>query len=140
MALLRAEQKLGVALHANGERDRAMEDRAVSEPEADSDFYQMVNLFPDDTGLPMVVWASERGRARHDVHVKVCETHGTRMLPGNLATVAVRPTPRLLSGHLSAADLRAVCDWIALNEAALVDLWDYRISGIEFGRRMRRLP
>jgi hypothetical protein len=112
----------------------------VSEHEDDTGFFEMVNLFPDDTGLPMVVWASERGHARHDVRVKVCETHGTRMLPGNLATVAVRPTPHLVAGQLSAADLRAVSDWIKLNEAALVDLWEYRISGIEFGRRMQRLP
>jgi hypothetical protein len=112
----------------------------VSESEDDTGFYEMVNLFPDDTGLPMVVWASERGHARHDVQVKVYETHGTRMLPGNLATVAVRPTPRLVSGQLSAADLRAVSDWIKLNEVALVDLWEYRISGFEFGRRMQRLP
>jgi hypothetical protein len=111
----------------------------VSERE-DTGFYDMVNLFPDDTGLPMVVWASERGYARRDVRLKVCETHGTRMLPGNLATVAVRPAPRLVSGRLSAADLRAVIEWIKLNEAALVDLWEYRISGIEFGRRTQRLP
>jgi hypothetical protein len=111
------------------------------EREDDTGFYEMVNLFPADIGLPMVVWASERGRARHDVRVKVCcETHGTPMLPGNLATVAVRPQPRLVSGHLSAADLRAVSDWIKLNEAALVDYWDYNISGVEFGRRMQRLP
>ena len=109
----------------------------MSENEDDTGFYAMVNLLPADTGLPMVVWASERGRARHDVRVKVCEAHG---LPRTLATVAMRPTPRLVAGQLSAADLRAVIDWIKLNEDALVDYWEYRISGIEFGRRMRRVP
>jgi hypothetical protein len=138
----------------------------MSEIEDDTGFYEMVNLFPADTGLPMAVWASERGRPagqpagqtrwlkadrglkahRHDVRVKVCETHGTRMLPGNPATVAVRPPfdyrsgPRFVAGQLSAADPRAVSDWIRLNEAALVDYWEYRISGIEFGRRIWRLP
>ncbi len=112
----------------------------MSEVEDDTDFYEMANLYPADTGLPMVVWASVRGNARHDVRVKVCETHGTQMQPGTLASVAVRPTPRLVAGQLSPADLRAVSDWIRLNEAALVDHWEYRISAAEFVRRMQRLP
>jgi hypothetical protein len=48
------------------------------------DFFEMANLFPADTGLPMVVWASERGHARHDVRVEVNQSHGTRMLPETL--------------------------------------------------------
>src|SRR5215831_5669487 len=97
---------------------------------AEEDFFEMANLYPADSGLPMVVWASERGRARHDVRVKVNQSHGTRMLPGNLATVAVRPSPRLIAGQLSAADFQAVSEWIRLNEAVLVEHWNYQISGI----------
>jgi hypothetical protein len=49
--------------------------------EIDNDtLFEMANLFPADTGLPMVIWASERGRARHDVRIKVNQSHGTRML------------------------------------------------------------
>jgi hypothetical protein len=106
----------------------------------EEDFFEMANLFPDDTGLPMVVWASERGHARHDVRIKVSLSHGTRMLPGNLAVVAVRPVPRLVVGNLSPADLRSVSDWIRLNEAALVDYWEYRISTAQFIRQLRSLP
>jgi hypothetical protein len=40
------------------------------EPEAD-DLFQMANLFPRTTGLPVTVWVSPRGNARHDVRVKV---------------------------------------------------------------------
>jgi hypothetical protein len=109
-------------------------------PKTEEDFFEMADLFPDDTGLPMVVWASERGHARHDVWVKVNQSHGTRMLPGNLAVVAVRPVPRLVAGNLSPADLRSVSDWIRLNEAALVDYWEYRISTAQFIRLLRRLP
>ena len=108
--------------------------------QAEDDFFEMANLFPADTGLPMVVWASERGRARHDVRVKVNQSHGTRMLPGNLAVVAVRPTPRLVAGNLSPADLSAVSDWIRLNEAALVNYWEYRISTAQLIQQLRRLP
>jgi hypothetical protein len=108
--------------------------------ETDDDaLFEMANLFPADTGLPMVVWASERGHARHDVRIKVNQAHGTRMPPGNLATVAARPAPRLVDGQLSATDLQLVSQWIRLNEAALLDYWEYRISTAEFVRRLRRL-
>ena len=33
------------------------------------DLFEMANLYPDTTGLPMTVWVSPRGDARHDVRV-----------------------------------------------------------------------
>jgi len=65
---------------------------------------------------------------------------GTRMLPGNLATVAVRPAPRLIAGQLSAADMQAVSEWVRLNEAALVAYWEYQISAAGLMQQLRRLP
>ena len=108
--------------------------------EAEDDFFEMANLFPADTGLPMVVWVSERGHARHDVGVKVNQSHGTPMLPGNLAVVAVLPAPRLVAGNLSPADLGAVSEWVRLNEAVLVDYWEYRISTLQLIQQLRRFP
>src|SRR5262249_22756766 len=90
----------------------------------DTDFFLMANLRPKTTGLPMVVWVSERGTARHDVRVKIALQHGDRIDPSHAAAFGVRPTPRLISGHLSAADQCAVSDWIKLNEAARVEYWD----------------
>jgi hypothetical protein len=108
--------------------------------DAEDNFFEMANLFPADTGLPMVVWASERGGARHDVRVKVNQAHGTRILPGSFAVVAVRPAPRLVAGNLSPADLGVVSEWIRLNEAALVNYWEYRISTSQLIQQLRRLP
>ena len=101
--------------------------------------FEMANIYPGESGLSMTVWVGPRGRARHDVRVKVNLTHGNQMSIGNTAVVAVRPSPHLIAGHLSATDLRAVSDWIRLNEGAIVAHWDGRISAIEFGRRMQRL-
>ena len=88
----------------------------------------------------MTVWAGPRGNARHDVWVKVNITNGNQMSISNTAVVAVRPVPRLIAGRLSSADLQAVSDWLRLNEAALAAHWDGQISGVELGRRLRRLP
>lgn len=47
----------------------------------------MVNLRPEETGLPVIVWISMRGDARHDVRVKVAR--GPRVLP-SVAPVSAR--------------------------------------------------
>jgi hypothetical protein len=106
----------------------------------DDALFEMANIYPADSGLPMTVWVSPRGHARHDVRIKVNMAHGSSMSISNTAVVAVRPAPRLIAGQLAAADLRLVSDWIRLNEPAILDHWEGRISAIEFGRRMQRLP
>jgi hypothetical protein len=101
--------------------------RRAAEAETD-DLFEMANLYPDTTGLPMTVWISPRGNARHDVRVKVNMTHGNQMSIANTAVVGVRPTPRVISGRLSPGDMRAVSRWIALNTDALVAYWEGRID------------
>jgi hypothetical protein len=103
------------------------------------ELYEMANLFPRTTGLPMTVWVGPRGNARHDVRVKVNMTHGNQMNLDNTAVVAVRPSPRLMAGALSTADERAVADWITLNAAAIVAYWDGDIDTLELVQALKRL-
>jgi hypothetical protein len=104
----------------------------------DADTYEMANLYPRDTGLPMTVWVSQRARARHDVRIKVCRTHGDRMDGTNLAVVAISPAPRVVHGPLAQRDFASVAAWFVLNEAALIDYWNGTLSTLEFGGRLRR--
>ena len=83
------------------------EDR-MSDIEQDDELYEMVNLAPRLTGLPMTVWARPRGRAQHDLSIKVVQTHGRTMDITNTAVVGVRPAPRLIEGQLSPPDMQAV--------------------------------
>jgi len=103
------------------------------------EIYEMVNLVPRMTGLPMTIWARPSGAARHDCSIKVVQTHGRQMDIANTAVVAVRPAPRLVEGHLSAADIAAVSDWIRLNQSTLIDYWDFQIDTDEFLRRLQPL-
>jgi hypothetical protein len=104
------------------------------------DEWEMVNLYPDDTGLSMTVHAMPRGRARHDVRLKVHKTHGSRMVATNTAVVGVLPLPHLVEDGLKPKDQIAVFQWAALNEAVLVDYWNGKISTGEFLRRLQKLP
>ena len=101
------------------------------------DLFEMATLFPATTGLPMTVWVSPRGSARHDVRVKVHMTHGNQMNPANTAVVAVRPTPRMISGRLSSEDERAVFAWVSANTDALIAYWDGRIDTIQLGNLLK---
>ena len=103
------------------------------------DLFEMANLFPVTTGLPMTVWVSPRGNARHDVRVKVNMTHGNQMNPANTAVVALRPSPRIIAGRLSPDDERAVFQWVSLNETALVSYWDGQIDTIQLGHLLKPL-
>jgi len=107
--------------------------------EAEDELFLMTNLYPATTGLPMVIWVGPSYGAQHDVRIKVSIAHGQRMDPSNLAVVAVRPTPHLVAGQLSPADLRAVAQWIALNEAAILDHWNGLTDGVQLGRQLQPL-
>ena len=104
------------------------------------DLTLMTNLYPRTTGLPMVVWVGPSSGAPHDVRIKVMPAHGTRMDPGNLAVVAMRPRPHVVAGHLTTGDLQAVSRWIALNETAILDHWNGLTDGAELAQVLRRLP
>jgi hypothetical protein len=104
------------------------------------DLFEIANLYPAETGLPMTVWVSPRGNARHDVRIKVNMTHGDQMSISNTAVVAVRPTPRLIAGQLSPADAEAVFEWVRLNTNTLVVYWNGQIGTIQMAQALKPLP
>lgn len=109
-------------------------------PQESDDLFEMANLFPRTTGLPMTVWVSPRGNARHDLRVKVNMTHGNQMNVANTAVVGVRPVPHLISGRLTPDDEHAVFQWVSMNAAALIAYWDGQIDTIELGERLQPIP
>jgi hypothetical protein len=107
------------------------------EREDTDDLFEMANLYPRETGLPMTVWVSPRGDARHEIRVKVNMAHGDQMNIANTAIVGVRPTPRVIAGRLAAADAQAIFQWVMLNTDALVAYWEGRIGTIELAAALR---
>lgn len=101
------------------------------------DPYLMANLFPKTTGLPFVVWISEHGHARHDVRVKAAR--GPKAIPGEMASVAVRPDIRLVEGKMAAEDFALLKTWIERNREVLVEYWDSEIDTAEAINRLVRV-
>lgn len=106
---------------------------------ATDDLFEMANLYPRTTGLPMTVWVSPRGGARHDARVKVSRHGGDRMVPEDAAVVSIRPQPALIEGTLGPREFDLVARWIGLNQAALIEYWDGGIDTIELGARLLRI-
>lgn len=113
------------------------QDAAFTNDLADA-LFEMANLFPRTTGLPMTIWVSPKGGARHDARVKVSMTPG-RMDLANTAVVAIRPRPRVIAGELSTADFDAVSRWIAANQETLIAFREESIDSVELGQRLVRL-
>ncbi len=104
------------------------------------ELFEMANLYPRTTGLPMTVWVGSRGNARHDVRIKVNMSHGNQMNVDNTAVVGVRPAPHLIAGRLSSQDQRLVFEWVGLNAAAIIAYWDGDIDTAELIQALKRLP
>ncbi len=84
--------------------------------------FEMANLRPERTGLPFVVFISQKGGARHDVRLKVARSAHPRR--SEMITVALRPSPRIVRGTLSAHEFGLLKRWVDLNRDVLVDYWD----------------
>ena len=103
------------------------------------DLFEMANLYPRTTGLPVTVWVRPEGGARHEARVKVSTRPGDRMDLDETAIVALRPSPALLHGELPSKHLEPVLRWAALNEAALLDYWDGKIDTADLIGRLQRI-
>lgn len=104
------------------------------------DLFLMANLRPKTTGLPMTIWVSERGHARHGPRInKVGLEHGDKLDPYRTASVTVSDTPKAVEGELSPQDLRAVQDYIRLNQATLLAYWEGEIDTAELVARLNAL-
>jgi hypothetical protein len=103
------------------------------------DPFLLMNLWPRNTGLPMVVWVAESGGMPPPVLMKVAQVHGDHRGFDDLAVVAVHPSLEVRSGLLSDADLGALRRWVDLNRDIILDYWNENIDSGEFVERMKRL-
>lgn len=114
--------------------------KLAPEPDVQNDWpFELMNLYPRHTGLPMTLWVGPRAGAKHDARVKVSMSHGDRMDIDNLAIVALRPEPKVLEGELARRDLDLVRRWIELNRSALIEHWEGHTDGVELARALRPL-
>ncbi len=111
----------------------------VDEQTAESPF-EMANLRPHSTGLPMVIWVSEKGRSRHGPRIKVSRTHSHRVDLTDTVSVSIGDVPEVVAGgDLSADDFQRVATYIQLNQEPLLDYWRGEIDTAEMIGRLAKV-
>jgi hypothetical protein len=110
--------------------------RAHEEEEAP---FERGNLRPQTTGLPMTIWVSERGRARHAPRIKVSLQHGPKIDVANTLSATIEDEPRLIGGELVKSDYEAVKQHIRINREVLLAYWNGDIDTAELIRRLQRI-
>jgi hypothetical protein len=89
--------------------------------------YGMANLRAKTTGLPFVVFISQRAGARHDARVKVAA--GPRVQADQMGSYQPRPFRHTDGLRLTSANEARLHAWAALNLDVLIRYWD---GDIEF--------
>jgi hypothetical protein len=93
------------------------------EPDAEGQAdFETANLRPECTGLPFIVFISQKGGAMHDVRIKVARA--SRVRSSEMITVAIRPSVRVVRGALDPRDLDLLTQWVDLNRNTLIDYWN----------------
>lgn len=107
-------------------------------PEENDDIARMSNLFPEDTGLPFVVWISTGIGSRHGPRVKVALSKGD--MPERAVSVTIADVPEVIQGgRLRPADLALLSRWLALNSTVLLAHWRNEMSAKQALAQLRHL-
>ena len=91
--------------------------------------FGMANLRPERTGLPFIVFISQRDDARHAARVKVSPS--PRVRADGMGSYALSPFAHKAGWRLTTADERALERWMALNGEVLRRYWDGDIEYTE---------
>jgi len=101
------------------------------------DLFGMTGLRGTKTGLPVYIWVSHNGGAKHDVRIKVSDTH--RYNPDGETIIGLRPEFHIIHGEMDRKVETLVRRWAELNMDALIALWDEDIDHEGFEERMVRV-
>ena len=113
----------------------------------DDDVVEMVNLFPEDTGIDGVIFVSTE-MASHGPRVKFSLKAG-RYQPSFSVSIAQEPRilaqSRDISDHVVTAIGPRIIEWVSLNREALLDYWKNgttwsRKQQNKFFDRLNKLP
>ena len=91
--------------------------------------YGMANLRPEKTGLPFIVFISQKNDARHAARVKV--SPAPKVMTSLMGSYAVAPFGYKAGERLDSEQERLLATWISLNHDILQDYWDGTIEYTE---------
>lgn len=110
-----------------------MDTQTTTEDISGENLYLMSNVQPGESGLPFVVYISEK-QGRVDVQVKVGKP------PRFTASGSVRPAVEVVAGTLSNRELDLMRQWIELNREVIIAHWEGEMaSSLDVLSALKRL-
>lgn len=91
--------------------------------------YGMSNLRTKTTGLPFVVFISQKDDAKHAARVKW--SRGPKVTKDDMGSYAISPFAHTIGPRLDAADEERLRQWVSLNEDVLRRYWNAEIAFTE---------
>jgi hypothetical protein len=91
--------------------------------------FGMANLRRKTTGLPFIVFISQKDEARHAARVKISPE--PRVRPDEMSSYSVSPFEWKEGPRLSKAEEKLLGGWIDLNARVLLDYWNGQIEYTE---------
>ena len=103
----------------------------------DISLYEMSNFFPEDTGLPYVLWITTKsGREKHEARVKIANSDGE-------AIIMIWGTPEIKSKkgkiRISGKQFKKLSLFIELNREALLAHWSGEISSGQLAKKLKKV-
>ena len=102
------------------------------------DLFEMANLRQNRTGLPMVIWVSEKGNTKHGPRIKVSKTHSHKTDIYNSVSVSIANPAKIMAGSgLEKKDLQYIQEYIEKNKKTLLKYWDGSIDTYDLIEQFR---
>ena len=92
--------------------------------------FEMSNLRPKETGLPMVLWIKpSSGTEKHGPRVKVQTIHGEKAKLGKTVSLSISDNPEIVAGRgLSTKDLKVAATFVRNNKDLLLKFWNDEVG------------
>lgn len=104
--------------------------------------WEMANLHPRDTGLPVIVWADSNRQMKHGLRIKFQNSYSDKTDSSSLVPMTISEDPQVpvqVKLRISNADLQKIRQWIILNKDLLVAYAKEEITTKEFVNSLKTL-
>lgn len=104
--------------------------------------WEMANLHPRDTGLPVIVWADSNRQMKHGLRIQFQNSYSDKTDSSSLVPMTISEDPQIpvqVKLRISKADLQKVQQWVILNKDLLAAYAEEKITTKDFVNSLKTL-
>ena len=113
--------------------------KIIDKYENEDILWEFANLYQKETNLPMIVFVSPKGKAKHGPRIKVQTNHSHKSMQGKLVSITIEDSPKIIGKGLSSKDFELVKKFIIDNKETLINYWNERIVTSEMIQKLKKI-